>query len=314
VTAIVAGFLLVGYLLGPGAIYRTVFGLLIISKRVQRSRTEEVVFSVAATLIPFALTWVLLCHTPVGRIPQITGEVSKYAAYAEITNALTSEPSHPAMGAVYVRALKEQLRFIAWLWTFCVLEAVAGAWVLSNYGDLAERYPRLARLCEKLLLIHVSEWQWLLTTDFLPKAERNKIVEVDVLTAGGLLYRGQVADWFTETDGKLQGIFLTNAARYNKDELKRDREAGIVKPVASYWRSIPGSNLHILASSISNYNVRYQESRESKDALFSKEMGESVRVVAISGAASDADAGLEEFGGVFSEVGDDEVGPGPADA
>ena len=64
--ALVAGFLLVAYLLAPGAIYRLAFSFYISSKRFQRTRTEEIVFSVLVTVIPFLLTWILLDNTPLG--------------------------------------------------------------------------------------------------------------------------------------------------------------------------------------------------------------------------------------------------------
>ena len=69
--ALIAGFLLVGYLLAPGAIYRQIFSFYIPAKRFQRSRTEEIVFSVLATLLPFAISWLLLLHTFVLQSGQI---------------------------------------------------------------------------------------------------------------------------------------------------------------------------------------------------------------------------------------------------
>ena len=65
--ALVAGFFLVCYLLAPGAIYRLAFSFFIPSKRFQRSRTEEIVFSVVAVMGPFLLAWAILCHTKVAR-------------------------------------------------------------------------------------------------------------------------------------------------------------------------------------------------------------------------------------------------------
>ncbi len=284
--AIVASFLLVAYLLGPGAIYRVIFAVFIPSKRFQRSRTEEVVFSVFATILPFALAWLLLCHTPVGRYPTIHSSVGKYAAYRSILSSLISGASSPDLSAAYLRALKEQLRFVAVLWSLCIAEAVFANSVVRRYGDLPEG-SLLARMCEKLFLIHVSEWQFLFTTNFLPKADRNKVVEVDVLTSNDMLYRGRVADWFTDPDGKLLGLFLSEAARYRRDELKQDREKGVVRPVESYWKPIPGSNLYIQSSSILNYNVRYGD---SIDTAARKEIGQDVRVTTLP---SEADEDLE---------------------
>ncbi len=92
--ALVAGFLLVAYLLAPGAIYRVTFSFYISSKRFQRTRTEEIVFSVLVTLIPFLLTWILLLHTPLGSYPAIHGAIGKREAYSAILSSLLADATH----------------------------------------------------------------------------------------------------------------------------------------------------------------------------------------------------------------------------
>lgn len=167
--AIAAGFFLVAYLLAPGAIYRVVFSISIPSKRFQRTRTEEIVFSVMATAIPFAVTWLILCLTPLGRYPRVSSPVTKRQAYKQIFDSLAVDSAHLSVNpsVVYLRAFKEQYRFISVLWLFSGLEALGAVWLVRHYGDYTKGSFRKT-LCEKFLLVHVSEWQLLFTTLTLP--------------------------------------------------------------------------------------------------------------------------------------------------
>jgi hypothetical protein len=135
--ALVAGFLLVAYLLAPGAIYRLTFSFYISSKRFQRTRTEEIVFSVLVTVIPFLLTWILLLHTPLGSFPTINSSIDKREAYRSILSSLISDNTHgsPALISAYLRAAAEQSRFIALLWLLCALEGWQTGRVIRSYGD-----------------------------------------------------------------------------------------------------------------------------------------------------------------------------------
>ena len=135
--ALVAGFLLVAYLLAPGAIYRLTFSFYISSKRFQRTRTEEVVFSVLVTLIPFLLTWILLLHTPLGGYPSIHGPIGKREAYSAILSSLLSDTDRgsPALLSAYLRVTAEQARFIASSGFLCAIEGWLTGRVIRSYGD-----------------------------------------------------------------------------------------------------------------------------------------------------------------------------------
>ena len=125
--ALVAGFLLVVYLLAPGAIYRLTFSFYISSKRFQRTRTEEIVFSVLVTVIPFLLTWILLLHTPLGGYPLIQSSIDKSEAYRSILSSLVADTTHgsPALVTAYLRIAAEQSRFVAVLWLLCAVRRMA---------------------------------------------------------------------------------------------------------------------------------------------------------------------------------------------
>jgi hypothetical protein len=258
--ALVAGFLLVAYLLAPGAIYRLSFSFYISSKRFQRTRTEEVVFSVLVTVIPFLLTWILLLHTPLGGYPSIHGSVDKREAYRSIFSSLLSDTTHgsPALISAYLRAAAEQARFIGLLWLLCAIEGWQTGRVIRSYGD----YPDgsfLRAFCDRFLLKNVSEWQILFTTLSLRSDDPRTVVEIDALSTLNVLYRGRLVNWFTDQDGKLAGIFLINAQRFRRDQIARDRTNNIFKKNDAYWASVPGSNLYLVASSLTSYNVRYVE-------------------------------------------------------
>jgi hypothetical protein len=273
--ALVAGFLLVAYLLAPGAIYRLTFSFYISSKRFQRTRTEEIVFSVLVTIIPFLLTWILLLHTPLGSEPAIHGSIGKREAYSTILSSLISDTAHgsPNLISAYLRATAEQARFIGLLWFLCAIEGWLTGRVIRRYGD----YPDgsfLRGFCDRFLLKNVSEWQVLFTTLSLRSDDPRTVVEIDALSTLNVLYRGRLVNWFTDQEGKLEGIFLINAQRFRRDQIARDRAANIVKKNEDYWAAVPGSNLYLVASSLTSYNVRYVEPSDIE--FVEQELGERV--------------------------------------
>jgi hypothetical protein len=258
--ALVAGFLLVAYLLAPGAIYRLTFSFYISSKRFQRTRTEEIVFSVLVTVIPFLLTWILLDHTPLGGYPAIHGSIGKRDAYRSVLSSLLSDKTSDSatLIAAYLRAAAEQGRFIAILWLLCAIEGWVTGRVIRRYGD----YPDgsfLRAFCDRFLLKNVSEWQILFTTLSLRSDDPRTVVEIDALSTLNVLYRGRLVNWFTDQDGKLAGIFLIKAQRFRRDQIARDRASNIFKESEKYWTPVPGSNLYLAAANLANYNIRYVE-------------------------------------------------------
>ena len=258
--ALVAGFLLVAYLLAPGAIYRLTFSFYISSKRFQRTRTEEVVFSVLVTVIPFLLTWILLDHTPLGGYPAIHSSIGKRDAYRLVLSSLLSDKTSDSapLIAAYLHAAAEQSRFIAILWLLCAIEGRVTGRVIRRYGD----YPDgsfLRAFCDRFLLKNVSEWQILFTTLSLRSDDPRTVVEIDALSTLNVLYRGRLVNWFTDQDGKLAGIFLINAQRFRRDQIARDRASSIFKESEKYWTPVPGSNLYLAAANLANYNIRYVE-------------------------------------------------------
>ncbi len=282
-SALVAGFLLIGYLLAPGVIYRLAFSFFIPSKRFQRNRTEEIVFSVLVTLVPFLLTWILL-HTLLGQVGHLSVGGSKDAAYHLIVKSLLPGPDldKTPLADAYLRGFLEQARFLGLLWLLCGLEGWLAGRMVSAYGD----YPddsRRKRFCDKFLLTYVSEWEILFTSLALPGKEADVVIEVDALSTMDVLYRGKLDDWFLDLNGNLEGIFLKDAFRFRKEDLDRDRAKGIYKQGDAYWRPIPGAKLYLVASTLANYNIRYThpEPKPSLDEVRGKLMDENVSITSL---------------------------------
>ena len=275
--ALVAGFLLVAYLLAPGAIYRLTFSFYISSKRFQRTRTEEIVFSVVVTIIPILLTWILLLHTPLGSVPAIHSPIGKREAYRAILSSLLSYAAQgsPTLISAYLRAAAEQGRFIAVLWLLCAAEGWMTGRTIRSYGDYTDG-SFLKAFCDHFLLKNVSEWQVLFTTLSLPSNDPRTQVEIDALSTLNVLYRGRLVNWFTDQDGKLAGIFLVNAQRFRRDQIARDRAANIIKENEVYWAPVPGSNLYLAAGTLANYNIRYVEPSDIE--FVEQELGSGVLI------------------------------------
>jgi hypothetical protein len=288
--AIVTGFLLVAYLLAPGAIYRLTFSFYISSKRFQRTRTEEVVFSVLVTLIPFALAWILLLHTPLGDYPSFHSAVGKREAYRTVLSSLLSDTTHgsPALISAYLRAAAEQARFVALLWLLCAVEGWQTGRVIRRYGDYADG-SFLRGFCDRFLLKNVSEWQVLFTTLSLRSDDPRTVVEIDALSTLNVLYRGRLVNWFTDQSGQLEGIFLINAQRFRREQIARDRASNIVKDNENYWASVPGSNLYLVASTLANYNIRYVEPSDIE--FVEQELGAGIVITPLPPEDSDTDSG-----------------------
>lgn len=279
--ALVAGYVLVAYLLAPGAIYRLAFSFFIPSKRFQRSRTEEIVFSVLAVIMPLIACWGLLFHTPIGVFPHFRAAPAKTEAYREVFQNLLND-GHPSsmILAAYRRVVPEQMRFIFYLWVFCGVEGWVGGEIVTRYGSYAEKSWRKL-FCDKFLLRHVSEWQVLFTTMTLPETQRSEIVEIDVLSSD-TLYRGRLVNWFTDKDGSLAGIFLEDASRFQRDDWNRDKAAEKAKERELYWRVIPGAKLYITGPSITNYNIRYVSPRKPLEVLVRESFGQDATVTKLN--------------------------------
>ncbi len=285
--ALVTTYFLVFYILIPGVIFRFASSLFVRLKLFQRTRTQEATFAVSVALLPFALALAGVWYAPVLRhypfaVPEGTF-AERRLDYRRVTAILTSADasrqltSNPAPDFVAVnkanwtslnRVLRRQARFLTWYFVAIALEGVFFGLLASRYGDWQVANHRGWRRtffriyawgARKFFLPNISEWHMLLTTFNLAE-KASFFVAADILQNDANLYKGRVADYFIDPDGKLTGILLQDVYRFERQEYEA---AKLLQPTLrpfpsdSYWQAIPSANFYIPQSSVSNLNLRY---------------------------------------------------------
>jgi hypothetical protein len=161
---------------------------------------------------------------------------------------------------------------LSWYLLFVGAEALLLGFLAADWGTWQLRLasmPRTERFLTRLLLANVSEWHVLLTNFLFP----GTTIQVDVLTAEDRLYRGQVLSYTRDREGALTGIYLDGAERYNRAGLLADRENGVAKANADYWKSIPGQRLFIFADKLFTLNIRPQTTLDGAQEIVALELG-----------------------------------------
>jgi len=197
--------------------------------------------------------------------PQAAGAVSNASPAPASSAASNSAANWSAIN----RILRRQARFLSWYFAFLAAEGMAFGFLASKYGDWQETQatgPTTAFLriylwiARKFVLPNISEWHMLLTSFNVPR-KNQLFVAADILQNDGNLYKGRVADYFIDGDGKLTGILLKDLYRFDRHDFNKAKEAANAgtKFVNSdpFWRVIPSANFYIGQSSISNLNLRF---------------------------------------------------------
>ena len=283
--ALVTTYFLVFYILIPGVIFRFASSLFVRLKLFQRTRTQEATFAVSVALIPFALAFAGVWYAPILRHYPFPVAEKTYAErrldYRRVTAILTSgdvsrqlasNPSaengtaNNANWTSLNHVLRRQARFLTWYFAAIAFEGVLFGLLASKYGDWQtsdkngppslRTYTWLAR---KFILPNISEWHMLLTTFNLAR-RADFFIAADILQNDSNLYKGRVADYFIDGDGKLTGILLQDVYRFERQEYDAAKLlAPTVRPFPSdlYWIAIPSANFYIPQSSVSNLNLRF---------------------------------------------------------
>ncbi len=241
--ALVASALLVLYLLIPGILFRAVLSLYIPLKHFQRTRTQELTFAASAALIPLLLAARLTWASET--------EQFKIVFTGLYDSGWFTAHSHLFWKATYP-ALNQFGDLLLVSYLLVILEAIFFGRLSTGYASL-RRFAVYQWVARKLLLPRISEWYLLLT----PFVRRGSIVMADILTSDDNLYRGEVLDHFVDIDGKLSGIMLNHAQRFDRRTYLRDKDAGQAKPI-DYWRPIPGDKLYVAANKITSINISYE--------------------------------------------------------
>jgi hypothetical protein len=263
--------LLLAYVLLPAALFRVVFSSFIHLKKSPRTRAEEVTFAALVALIPFQLArWAAFGHSPLLPFQMRAATAADLRLFL---SGLADGALAPAFWEALSRLALPQQRFLLWFYPAVAAEALLFGLLGRYYGTLmaalaaaAPRFSRLARagraLLEfagaRLLFPGISEWDALFTPSlFVPRRERAS-AHVDVLTSDNHLYRGQVAEYFLDGDGKLRGLYLTRAQRFQRERYVAACIGRAERPGAEpFWRDIGGHQLYVDAAKIGTINVRF---------------------------------------------------------
>lgn len=263
--------LLLAYVLLPAALFRVVFSSFVRLKKSPRTRAEEVTFAALVAVVPLQLArWAAFGGAP-SLFPHLTAATT--ADLRVMVATLAGAALDTAFWDSASRLFVLQGRFLAWFYPAVAIEALLFGLLGRHYGTLqaalgkaAPRWPRLARggraalefAGARLLFPGISEWDALFTPSlFVPRRER-AAAHVDVLTSDNHLYRGQVAEYFLDGEGRLRGLYLTRAQRFQRDRYVAACIGRAERPAAdAFWRDIGGHQLYVDAAKVGTINVRF---------------------------------------------------------
>lgn len=260
--ALLASVLLVFYVVVPGLVFQFFFSLFVPLRAFDRTRTQEIAYSVVVCVVPFLAALILVHHTFLGRWPFPFPDAWAQGAADYRTVLLTCfgdsfASSKDEFWSAAVRATQRLGRLLFWYVVLVSAEGLALGRLASKWGTIQPKlkaWPRTNRMLTGLLLRNISDWHVLLTDFLFP----GTTMHVDVLTIEDRLYQGDVLTYTKGQGGSLLGIYLNNAQRYDRVGLLADRAEKKAKPPADYWKAIPGSRLFIFADKIATLNARPQ--------------------------------------------------------
>jgi hypothetical protein len=270
VLAIFASALLFLYLFLPYIWFRANFGFYVPLRNFARTQIEEIFQSIAVAILPLVFAWVLVWFVPPfdawpwgvsGTWAERRQDYKTVVAGVSIEREY--EKSQKPFWDALTRSSRRQLHFLFWYYIFITAEG-------NFFGILAILYPRKERnwfysfFAKRFLFNSISEWYFLLSPTSYPG---KGVVRADVLSDGGVLYQGTIADYSLAREGSLNGLVLAGSRRYDRELHLQDREKGIEKDRETYWRDIPGTKLYLFAGKIQNLNFRREASFVMPDLL-----------------------------------------------
>lgn len=306
--ALATTVLLVAYVLVPAAVFRSVFSWFMPLKKSPRTRAEEITFALLVAVVPFQLARALAFgHGPLSPFDLDARSLAACRVLLEavLTDGLGTPPGAfwDALGQVAAH----QRRLLASFYLLVVVEAVLFGLVGTYHGSIQaalepgrgrlaapRRWARalLRFLSARLLFPSISEWDAVFTPSlFVPRRQR-AAAHVDVLTTDDHLYRGQVADYFLDAQGKLSGLYLVGAQRFRRAGHSEARGAplprGQAPAAGDSWRDIGGRQLFVDADKIGTINVRFVPDAQASITRALHSRGISVEVLGPPDAAPGA--------------------------
>lgn len=268
--ALAASVVLALYIIIPGLLARFVYGLFIPLRVIASSKAVEATRSVVTALVPFLLALLVVWHIPfLNRFPvEAAYPELKAQDYQLVASCIYSEnifvQKTQAFWQALDRTLPRQALFLFWYYLLTALMASALGYLTASYRKLGSN--RSYRwFANKFLFPYISEWHPLLTSFVF--SDPHTVVRADILTTNDTLYRGRVSEHFVDSDGRLTGLILTEAKRYDRRTYLRDWEQDNEIDTELYWRDIPGAKLYIFADKIVNLNLDYESPDPPEEAV-----------------------------------------------
>jgi hypothetical protein len=255
------------YFVVPELLTRFVVSFYFVRKAQVGTRSEEILRSAFWAVVPLMLAWSTR-HIGWWTVPQGITESTR-----TVFTGLYSDKRFEQNPAAFYAAFSNFLAFNACLLVRTYGIVIAGSalfgWIALHLGTfrvMFRRWPRVTKALHWAFMPRISEWDIALSS-ILIHAPRELIVRIDVMTKGGILYRGNVFEKRITASGDLGTLILQNAQRMVREDFTRDRteyehrkstEPKLRKPnTENYWRRIPGELFLLNGSEISSVNVRH---------------------------------------------------------
>jgi hypothetical protein len=268
--ALIVSFFFLAYVLAPRAIFRLYSGIFL-PLRFERTRSDEIAVAFWISVVPLFVAWFGML-TVFG--PPAHGTVRDYkevfaASYLDTVFASDPEIFWSSLQSVW----RAQSEFLGLYYSLVLLEAFIFVALVRMYGRW-KRFRPYRWLVQEVLLRGVNEWHVLLTVFNFPSKPKLKVV-ADLLTQEDHLYQGDVADYFTDSDGALSGLVLDNPRRFDRPGHLRAKEKAGATKIEDYWKDVPSENLFVPGGKILSLNLRYETTPNEAAETATRELIES---------------------------------------
>lgn len=268
--ALAASLVLALYVVVPGLLFRSIYRLFIPLRIVSGNTTEEATRAVMTNVIPLTLALLIVWYVPwLDNFP-VHADLPELRAqdYKLVASCIYSEQQCNAAGQNFWAALnrtwRRQTVFLFWFYLLTAGTGFGIGYLAGGYGRFrSNRFYRW--FADKLLFSRISEWHPLLTAFVF--ADKNTVVRANVLTVTDNLYRGVVSEHFVDSDGKLTGLILTEALRFDRRSFLQDKDAKLSPETEAYWHSVPGAKLYVFADKIVDLNLNYESPEPSLEMV-----------------------------------------------
>lgn len=255
------------YFVVPELLTRFIVSFYFVRKASTGTRSEELLRAAFWAFVPLLLAWTIRdvgwWSVPAGM------SHSTQVVFADLYSDKLFEQNPSAFYAAFAVFTRFTLCLLARAYAFVILGSVLFGWIATRLGTVRAKlrnWPRLTRALHWAFMPRISEWHIALSP-MLVHDRGELIVRIDVMTKGGLLYRGNVYEKRIKADGDLATLVLENAQRIVRAEYLRDRTLyeeqkattpKLKKPdTEDYWKKIPGELFLLNGSEIASINVRH---------------------------------------------------------